>query len=229
MTYHTILIVGGGNAGIAVAARLKLANKDLDVAIIEPSEKHYYQPAWTLVGGGSFPIQQTARSQQSYIPKGVHWIKDRVISFQPESNSLTTSSDAEFSYDYLVVAPGIQLNWHLIKGLKETLGKNNVTSNYSFETAPYTYQCIKTFKAGQVAIFTSPSTPVKCGGAPQKIMYLAADYFRKHSMKEDARIDFSTAGKKLFAIPKYADALQKMIDKYMIEVNYHHDLIAVDG
>lgn len=229
MTYHTILIVGGGNAGIAVAARLKLANKDLDVAIIEPSEKHYYQPGWTLVGGGSFPIQKTVRSQQSYIPIGVHWIKDKVVSFQPESNSLLTSSNTEISYDFLVVAAGIQLNWHLIKGLKETLGKNNVTSNYSFETAPYTFQCIRNFKAGQVAIFTSPSTVVKCAGAPQKIMYLAADYFRKHSMKEDAKIDFSTAGKKLFSIPKYADALQKVVDKYMIEVNYRHELIAVDG
>lgn len=229
MTNHTILIVGGGNAGIAVAARLKLANKDLDVAIIEPSEKHYYQPAWTLVGGGTFPLRQTVRPQQNYIPKGVHWIKDRVVSFQPEENTVSTASGQVYLYDYLVVSPGIQLNWHLIKGLEATLGKNKVTSNYSFESAPYTFHCIKTFEAGQVAIFTNPSTLIKCAGAPQKIMYLAADYFRKHSMKEDAKIDYSTAGKKLFGIPKYAEALQKVVDKFMIEVNYRHDLIAVDG
>ena len=48
---HQVLIVGGGTAGITVAARL-LRKGYTDVAVIEPSDKHYYQPMWTLVGGG---------------------------------------------------------------------------------------------------------------------------------------------------------------------------------
>lgn len=229
MKKHQILIVGGGNAGISVAARLLNRNKQLDIAIIEPSDKHYYQPAWTLVGGGTFDIKATIRDEASVIPKGATWIRDGVASFDPEHNTVTTLAGETIGYEYMVVAPGIQLNWDGVKGLKETLGKNGVTSNYSFDLAPYTFKCLQSIKPGQVAVFTSPSTALKCGGAPQKIMYLAADYFRKHGLKGKVKVDFSTAGKVIFGIQKYALQLQKVIDEYGIDVNYRHDLIAVDG
>lgn len=229
MKKHKILIVGGGNAGISVAARLLNKDKSLDIAIVEPSDKHYYQPAWTLVGGGTFDINATIRNEADVLPKQVKWIKDAVASFDPEQNTVTTCSGDEIGYDYLVVAPGIQLNWHLVKGLKENLGKNGVTSNYAFQFAPYTYECLQSMKPGGVAIFTSPSTALKCGGAPQKIMYLAADYFRKHGLKGKVKVDFSTAGKVVFGIQKYAVQLQKVVDDYGIEMNYRHDLVAIDG
>ena len=229
MSHYEIIIVGGGNAGISVAARLIHNRKDLDIAIIDPAENHFYQPAWTLVGGGTFNINDTVRSEASVIPKGAKWIKDAVVSFQPEKNQLTTKSGSNYSYDYLIAAPGIQLNWHWIKGLKETLGKNGVTSNYSFDFAPYTFECIKFMQPGMTAMFTSPSTALKCGGAPQKITYLAADYFRKHNLKEKVKVDFSTAGKVVFGINKYAVELQKVVDKLGVEMHYRHDLVAVDG
>lgn len=229
MLHHQIIIIGGGNGGISVAAKLLRKNSKLDIAIIEPSGKHYYQPAWTLVGGGTFDINKTIRSESSVIPLGAKWIKEAVISFQPEKNEVTTKEGATYSYDYLVVAPGIQLDWNRVKGLPETLGKNYVTSNYSFDFAPYTFECLKAMKPGMVAIFTAPSTALKCGGAPQKITYLAADYFRRHGLQGKVKVDFSTAGKVIFGIKKYADELQKVIDKYGIETYFRHDLIAVDG
>jgi sulfide:quinone oxidoreductase len=229
MTHYTILIVGGGNAGISVAARLLKERKNLNIAIIDPAENHYYQPAWTLVGGGTFDINDTVKKEASVIPAGAKWIKDAVVSFQPDQNQLTTKSGGSYSYDYLVVAPGIQLNWHWVKGLPETLGRNGVTSNYSFEYAPYTFQCIQSMQPGMTAMFTSPSTALKCGGAPQKITYLAADYFRKHGMKGKVTVDFSTAGKVVFGIKKYAVELQKVVDRLGVEMHYRHDLIAVNG
>jgi sulfide:quinone oxidoreductase len=229
MTHYKIIIVGGGNAGISVAARLLNKKSNLEIAIIEPSENHFYQPAWTLVGGGTFDIKKTIRQEASIIPKGAKWIKDAVVSFQPEKNELTLKSGNNYSYDYLILAPGIQLNWSAVKGLPETIGKNNVTSNYSFDYAPYTFECIKAMKPGMTALFTSPSTALKCGGAPQKITYLAGDYFRKHDLKGKVKVDFSTAGKVIFGIKKYAVELQKVVDKLGIEMNYRHDLIAVDG
>ena len=158
MVHYKIIIVGGGNAGISVAARLLYKKSNLEIAIIEPSENHFYQPAWTLVGGGTFDIKKTIRQESSIIPKGAKWIKDAVVSFQPERNELTLKSGSSFSYDYLILAPGIQLNWNAVKGLPETIGKNNVTSNYSFDYAPYTFECIKAMKPGMTALFTSPST-----------------------------------------------------------------------
>jgi sulfide:quinone oxidoreductase len=229
MLHYTIIIIGGGNAGISVAARLLRINARLNIAIIEPSDKHYYQPAWTLVGGGTFDIGKTMRAEATVIPPGAKWIKESVAVFQPEQNHVVTREGNVYSYDYLVVAAGIQLNWSKINGLPETLGKNFVTSNYSFDLAPYTFECIKNMKPGMTALFTSPSTPVKCSGAPQKITYLAADYFRKHGLQGKVKVDFSSAGKVIFGIKKYADELQKVINRYGIETNFHHDLVAIDG
>ena len=181
------------------------------------------------MGGGTFDIKKTIRTESSVMPSKAKWIKDAVVSFQPEANRLTTKNGDSYGYEYLVVAPGIKLNWKEVKGLEETLGKNNVTSNYSVAYAPYTFECIKAMKPGMTAMFTSPSTALKCGGAPQKITYLAADYFRKHGLMDQVKVDFSTAGKVIFGIKKYAVQLQKVVDKLHVQMNYRHDLIAVDG
>ena len=223
---HQILIVGGGNAGISVAAQIKRKNSSLDVAIIEPSEKHYYQPAWTLVGGGEFDIKDTVREEASVIPEGVQWIKEYCDTFEPESNQVTLKNGQTIQYDYLIVAPGIQLNWSAIKGLPEALGKNGVCSNYSFETAPYTWECIQNTKNGR-AIFTNPPTPIKCGGAPQKIMYLAADYFKKNGIKNE--VEFWSGGTRVFGVEKYENTLKKVIANYGIHTQFFVRLDEIDG
>ncbi|MEB0260715.1 FAD/NAD(P)-binding oxidoreductase [Mucilaginibacter sp. 10I4] len=227
-THYQILIVGGGNAGISVAAQLLRKKGDLVIGIIDPSEKHYYQPAWTLVGGGVFDINKTVRKEKDVIPEKAVWIKDAIEKFQPESNSLTCKSGTSFTYDYLVVAPGIQLDWYKIKGLKENLGKNGVCSNYTFETAPYTFKTLQKMGAGK-AIFTAPSTPIKCGGAPQKIMYLAADFLRKHGFLKQSEVHFYSGGSIIFGVKKYAEALNKVVARYGIETHFGHNLVEIDG
>ncbi len=148
MLHHQIVIIGGGNAGISTAAQLLRKNRSLDIAIVDPSEKHYYQPAWTLVGGCAFDINKTMRSEASVIPKGVKWIKQKAIAFSPEQNQITLDN-GPLQYDYLIVCPGIQLNWGDIKGLPETLGKNNVCSNYSLNQPLTRLSVLKISKAGK--------------------------------------------------------------------------------
>jgi len=223
-----IVIVGGGNAGISTASQLLRKNKDLDIVIIEPSDNHYYQPAWTLVGAGVFDINKTIRSESGVMPKQVKWIKQKVASFQPETNSITLDNNETINYQYLVVAPGIQLNWNDIKGLKETLGKNGVCSNYSFDQAPYTWECIQNFKGGNV-LFTNPNTPVKCGGAPHKIMWLAADYFKKHGVFDKANIQYWSGGTRLFGVEKYEKTLKKVAERDNVQMNFYTKLVEIDG
>lgn len=224
--HHKIVIVGGGNAGISIAAQLIRKDGRLDIAIVDGTKKHYYQPAWTLVGGGEFDIQDTARDEESVIPKGTTWIQQMVSTFTPAEHSLTLSDGNELRYDYLIVAPGIQLNWKEIKGLEETLGKDGVCSNYSFATAPYTWECIQKTKGGR-AIFTNPHTPIKCGGAPQKIMYLAADYFRRNHIK--SQVEFWSGGTRVFGVEKYENTLKKVIARYGIKTQFFVKLVEVDG
>ncbi len=226
--HHQILVIGAGNAGLSVAAQLLIKRPNLDIAIIDPSDKHYYQPAWTLVGGGAFDIKKTEHDQAKYIPKQAKWIKEAVDTLDPDNNALTTTAGNTYTYDILVAAPGIQLNWDLIEGLPETLGKNGVTSNYRFDLAPYTWELVKNFKGGK-ALFTNPSTPIKCGGAPQKIMYLASDRFRKNGVLKDSNVEFCSAGGVIFGVKKYAETLLKVVDRYGIQLNFKHDLMTIDG
>lgn len=221
-----VVIVGGGTAGITVAARLRRAAKSLDITLIEPSAKHYYQPLWTLVGGGVFPREATELDEASVIPEGVTWIQDAVTEFLPEENTVITKEGKRIGYDYLIVAPGIQLDWHKVKGLPEAIGHNGVCSNYAYEYVNSTWEDIQQFTGGN-AIFTQPSTPIKCGGAPQKIAYLAEDYFRKSGVRDKATVSFISGMGGIFSVKKYADALDAVLSRKGMEAHYKHDLVEI--
>lgn len=221
--HHSIVVVGGGAAGITVAAQLLEKDSSLNIAIIEPSNKHYYQPAWTLVGGGAYNLADTIREEKDCIPPGATWIQAAAQTFEPEQNLVITQDGQSIHYDYLVVCPGIQIDWHKIEGLQDAIGKNGVTSNYSKDYAPYTWEVINNFKGGN-AIFTFPATPIKCAGAPQKIMYLADDTFIKNGVRNQSQVIYCTPGNKLFAIPGYCESLEKIVERRRINVKYQHNL-----
>lgn len=228
MEQHQILILGGGTAGISVAARLRKVAKGLAITIVEPSDKHYYQPLWTLVGAGVLPKEATEKPMADCIPPGVEWIRDRVASFSPETRTLTTLGGRKLQYEQLVVALGIQVNWQAIPGLTDTLGKNGVCSNYAYDLVDYTWEAIRNFSGGD-ALFTFPSTPVKCAGAPQKIMYLAEDYFRRKGIREKSHVTFISAANTIFGVKKYAAALDGVVNRRGIATLFRHNLVAVDG
>lgn len=224
--HHRVVVVGGGAAGLGVAARLLRAGIK-DVAIVEPSEHHYYQPFWTFVGGGVVGREQSVRPMAGLIPKGATWIKDAAATFDPANNSLATQGGKTLNYDYLVVCPGLQIDWGKIKGLPEALGKNGVCSNYGYDLAPITWDNIKNFQGGN-AVFTFPPPPIKCAGAPQKIMYLAEDYFRKHGLRDKTRVLYYCATPSIFSVPKYAKALmEQAVGPRGIEVFFKHNLVEI--
>ncbi|MDH3752662.1 MAG: NAD(P)/FAD-dependent oxidoreductase [Acidimicrobiia bacterium] len=216
MAHHNVVIVGGGTAGISVAARLK--KKVDDVAIIEPSAKHYYQPLWTLVGAGLSKATTSERSESSVMPKGVTWIKDAVTAFDPDNDSLETAGGKTIGYDVLVVCPGIQLDWDKIPGVSDTLGKNGVSSNYRYELAPKTWEFIRSTTSG-TAVFTMPSGPIKCAGAPQKIAYLACDHWRREGVLDKIDVHLVVPTPKIFGIPAFAASLDEVIAGYGITLH----------
>ncbi len=231
MAHHQVVIVGGGTAGLTVASSLKVKNPAIDIAIIDPAEKHYYQPLWTLIGAGVFPKEESERNEADYIPAGTTWIKEFVESFDPDQNAILTKAGNKITYDVLIVAAGIQIDWDKIPGLKESIGKpgTGVCSNYSYETVESTWENIQALKEGDTAIFTHPSTPVKCGGAPIKINFLTADYLRKNGKLNKVKLKFIKGGGGIFAVKKYIGPLTKVSDDYGIERVWKTDLIAIDA
>ena len=225
---HQVVIVGAGAAGIAVASSLLARAPDLDIAIIDPADVHYYQPGWTLVGGGVFEAPDTARVMGSLIPRGVRWIKSAVAGFAPEHNVVLLEGCRAVRYQQLVVCPGLKLNWDAIEGLNDTLGRNGVTSNYRYDLAPYTWELVQQFQGGDV-LFTQPAMPIKCAGAPQKAMYLSCDAWRQAGVLPRAKVRFMSAGAVLFGVADYVPALMEYVRDYGIELNFNRTLTAIDG
>lgn len=224
---YSVVVAGGGSAGLPVAAALLRVQPDLDVAVIEPSENHYYQPGWTLVGGGSMSADATRRREADLMPAGATWIKDAVSRFVPDDNRIMLRSGKAVEYDFLVVAMGLQLDWDAIEGLPETLGRNGVTSNYRFDLASYTHKLANSLSGGSHALFTQPAMPIKCAGAPQKALYLTADTLRRRGV--EANISFYNQGSTMFGVPAYARMLDKVLADYGATPYFNHELIAVDG
>lgn len=225
---YDVVIIGGGASGIALAASLKARRSGLEIVVIDPADAHYYQPGWTMVGGGIFEADETVRTMGSLIPKGVHWLKSAVAAFEPEQDAVILDGCRVVKYKRLVVCPGLKLDWHRVEGLVETLGRNGVTSNYRYDLAPYTWDLVSGMTSGR-AVFTQPPMPIKCAGAPQKAIYLSADHWTRKSVISDIDIGFHNAGGVLFGVKDYVPALQSYVDKYQIGLNFFQNLVAIDG
>ena len=226
--HHEVVIIGGGAAGVAVASSLLSRNSKLDVAIIDPADTHYYQPGWTMVGGGVFKPATTVKTMASVIPSKAKWIQAAVAGFEPDTKQVILEGCRPISYDALIVCPGLKLNWHGIEGLVETLGQNGVTSNYRYDLAQYTWELVKKFKKGR-AVFTQPPMPIKCAGAPQKAMYLSADHWLRSGHLADVDIEFYNSGPVLFGVKEYVPALMEYVKRYRAKLNFNHRLTKIDG
>lgn len=223
--HYQFVVAGGGSGGLSIGSTL-CRKFPKSTAIIEPSENHYYQPLWTLVGGGINRLEESVRPTGSLIPGGCTWYKTSIAEFSPEKNLVLTTNGDEIKYDFLLVAVGLQLRFDMVHGLKEALGTPGVGCNYSHLTVNDTWKAIQNFQGGN-AIFTVPNTPIKCLGAPQKIMYLAEDYFRQNNVRDKANIMFNTSLDKIFGVKKYADALSKIVKEREIKLNFKRNLFAI--
>ncbi|KAI1383046.1 FAD/NAD(P)-binding domain-containing protein [Hypoxylon trugodes] len=230
--HHRVVIVGGGTAGVTVAAQLQhnpeFQNKD--IAILDPAKTHHYQPGWTLVGSGLRPLEDMHRPIHSVIPQGVKHYPLRVSTFDPENNAIKTSEGVDVSYDYLIVAPGLETNFAGISGLEQALQDpaSQVSSIYSERTVEQVWRNIQASKKGP-AIFTQPAGIIKCAGAPQKVMWMALSQWKRDGVRDNIDITFATGGPAMFAVPKYSQALEELRKQRNVEGLFQHNLVKVDS
>ena len=223
-----IVVIGGGSAGIGLLASLLKRDPHLNITLIEPSDHHCYQPAWTLVGGGAYDVKKTRRPLADVLPNGVTWVQAAVTEVLADEQTLVLDSGQRVSWNNLIVCPGLRLAWEKIEGLQDTLGHNGVTSNYSYEHAAYTWQLVRQLKGGK-AIFTQPAMPIKCAGAPQKALYLSCDHWLKQGVLKNIDVEFNLAGAALFGVATFVPPLMKYIEKYNTRLAFNANLVKVDG
>ncbi|TKJ78006.1 pyridine nucleotide-disulfide oxidoreductase [Pseudomonas sp. CFBP13509] len=223
-----IVVIGGGSAGIGLLASLLKRDPDLNITLIEPSDHHCYQPAWTLVGGGAYDLEKTRRPLADVLPNGVTWVQAAVTELLPDEHTLVLDSGQRVTWNHLIVCPGLRLAWEKVEGLEETLGQHGVTSNYSYESAAYTWQRVQQLKGGK-AIFTQPAMPIKCAGAPQKAMYLSCDHWLRQGDLKHIDVEFNLAGAALFGVATFVPPLMKYVEKYHARLAFNANLVKVDG
>lgn len=226
MIHHHVVIVGGGEAGLSVAGRLLNECSGMDVAIIEPSEQHDCQRLWLMVGSGVIRPEASRRGRAPLIPQGAHWIKDAVISFDPDNHCLTTASGDSISYRYLVVAPGIQMKWDRVRGLRGILGRDGVCSAYKFETLVATREIIRDFTGG-VALFSQPAGQIKCPTGSQEMCYMAEEHFRHSGVRANTQMILVSGETALFPVPQYSKLLDQLAIDKGVAVHLGLDLVEV--
>lgn len=225
-----IVVVGGGAAGLDIASRLQRALVQPDITVIDPASVHFYQPGFTLMAGGEFSPEEIQRPEASLIPDGVRFVADQVVSVDAERNRLTTASHGVVEYEYLVLAPGIEMHFDAIEGIsRERLGEGNVHCIYDFKSAQGCWQAIQRLSiSGGRAYFTDTWTKLKCGGAPKKINMMAEDYCRRQGTRD--RVDFQlySASEHMFSVPLFRKRLEEIYAERKIPVTMNHRIKAVD-
>ncbi|MBU3014459.1 FAD-dependent oxidoreductase [Poseidonibacter lekithochrous] len=245
-----ILIIGGGLAGMSTAARLATTLTSPDITVIEPLSKSVsYQAGTTLVAGGIYEKSDILYNTKDFLPAGVKLIKDSAVEFNPDANKVVLGSGETLSYDFLVIAAGITLDFGKIKGLEEVgdaytagdsskilkaFGDSGITSIYNTDTAEATWIQMQKFiqkaKNGEKVkgIFTHPSTAIKCGGAPKKIMNLTHSRLVEAGARDNAELRYYVNGSNMFGVKEYHDAILKQFEVRNLKWNYKHNLTAVD-
>lgn len=225
-----VVIIGGGAAGLSMAARLAKWLKYPDITLIDPSEKQYYQPGFTLIASGVYEADEVHKPQKDFIPKQVKWITDSVAAVDPVKREVFTNNQSKFDYDFLVLTPGLQTNWNLVEGITlKTLGHGNAHSIYDFDGSQKTWKAIQQFvKQGGRGIFTDTYTKHKCGGAPKKICLLTDDKSRLEKTREKISVDYYTASSHLYDIPYFTPRLEEVYKERNIPVILHHRVKGID-
>lgn len=225
--HHRVVVIGGGNAGISLAARLGRYGVD-DVAVVEPGERHYFQPLFSHIGAGAAQMREAVRPQADVTPRGVTWIRGKASGVEPEDNVVLLADGRRVSYGQLVVCPGVQLDWDDVPGLRAAMGDPRGTSNYDAGLVPKTWELVRTLRSG-TAVFTQPPGPAKCAGAAQKIAYMACDYWRGRGVLQDIAVVMVVPTPTVFGMPDVDRELDRKIAEYGITLRTESTLASVDA
>lgn len=230
-TQARIVIAGSGLGGIAVANRLSRMLDGAKIIIVDREEVHNYQPGYTLVATGVWPVEKVSDRNADFHPSGVEWVKDMVAEFDPAANAVVTAGGQRIPYDFLVVATGTHQDWARIEGMDvQAIGRNGLASVYPGpEAAAATWAAMDAFRQkGGRALMTLPATPLKCAGAPLKMTFMLRDRLAQAGTLGQSQITFCSALGAVFGVKTVNDEVLARWQRLGIGVEYNLALKAID-
>ncbi len=230
-TQAHIVIAGSGLAGIAIAHRLHAMLDGARITIVDAKEVHNYQPGFTLVATGVWPVGKVIDRNADLQPAGVEWVKEMVAEFDPAANALVTTGGRRIAYDYLVVATGTHQDWAQIEGMDlKAIGSNGLASVYpGSDAAVATWAAMDQFRAkGGEAVLTLPATPLKCAGAPLKMTFMVRDRLAQAGTLQNSRVTFYSALQNVFGVKAVNDNVLERWQALGVGVQFTQKLKAID-
>ena len=224
---HDVVVVGGGNAGISLAARLRRDGFE-DVALVEPRETHLYRPLLNYVGGGQATMREAARPMASVVPDGVHWYRDQVLAADPHARSVTLASGRVLTGRDLVLCPGMVADWDRVPGARDAVMAPTGCSTYVDERAEHTWELVRGLESGS-AVFVVEDGPVGCAGAALKPLFLAADHWRRTGVLGAIDITLVVGWPTVYGLPRLDEVLTPAAARYGIRVVTGAQLESVDA
>lgn len=225
--HHDVLVVGGGNAGISLAAKLR-RDGCKDVAVIEPKQVHEYRPLLSYVAAGAAALDDLRRPQADVIPGGVRWYADRVTAVEPGRSLVRLESGDEITYVDLVVCPGSLVDWDAIPGSREAVATPHASTSYLPEHAADTWTMLSSLTSGRAA-FVISDRHVPCAPVGLKPLLMAADHWRRTGVLGDVEIDLLVEADRLVDLDRADRELRAAAEGYGVRVRTRTTVEQVDA
>ena len=214
----TILILGAGTAGTAIAHKLRRRlSKQWDIAVVDPSSTHLYQPGLLFLPFGDETEERIVRERGSTLGKGITWHKDSVKTIDTERRRVELAEGEPLSYDFLIIASGTEVRPDMIEGMMGDGWHKSVFDFYTLEGARALQAALANFEGGRL-VLNIVEMPIKCPVAPLEFAFLTDWYLTKRGIRDKTELQFVTPLDGAFTKPLASKTLGYLLEDKGIQV-----------
>lgn len=224
-----LVILGHGTGGTIIATKMrqKLPERDWEITVIDRDWQHHYQPGWIFIPFGIYTKEDCIKPKSKFVPPGVNLVLDEILGIDPEKR-LVKTRQANFAYDWLVVATGAGIKPEEVEGmLGEGWGKD-IHNFYTLEGALALYEKMKYFHKGRVVVNIA-ELPFKCPVAPLEFCFMSDWYFDIHGVRQNIEIELVTPLAGAFTKPQASAMLGKLAEEKNVKVTPNFQISGVDA